>query len=433
MRTICFFTVILLFSLFTFVYADTIPSKSTDLEFISTVFSPDSSILAINTPKGVHLYDAISLIEITFIETLAPITTNSFSPDGNLLAFGDNSNDLIIWDVKNRMELATLVGHKSRVSCICFSSDGNLLATGSEDGMVKLWDAKTRLSIANFEGHTSKIISLNFSQNGKFLISVSTDNTLKLWDPKSYMELATLKGTIDWTLSPNYVPDMTLVSKRRTFRETLKLSDLRLSSPSIIAGDTTTIEALSLYSGDETALSHSWSASAGFIQGEGNKATYMAPRESGVYSVNVKATDGMVSSERTAEIDVKQGTPEASILICRNTYFPAKTMKDKLTFNITVNKIPGTKVLLHYDITQDKDKFDTFLSIEINQKFVLQDMAIGNEQPSTGVRTNRDLDVTNVITKPGQYTITFYIRPGDRTENGWLMNEAKLIGVDGSI
>ncbi len=71
--------------------------------------------------------------------------------------------------------------------------------------------------------------------------------------------------------------------------------------------------------------------------------------------------------------------------------------------------------------------------LEVGQKVILQDMAIGNEQPSTGIRTIRDIDVTDIINKPGQYKITFYIRPGDRASNGWLMNEAKLIGVEGSV
>ena len=401
-------------------------------EFGMAVFSPDSSILAINVPNGIYLYDSFSLLEITFIESIAPITTSNFSPDGSLLAIGSINNDLIIWDVKNRMELATLVGHKSRISCQCFSTDGNLLASGSEDGMVKLWDAKTRLGVANLEGHISRITSLNFSPNGKFLISASDDNMIKLWDPKSYQELATIKGKLDWDLSPNYTPDMALVPKRRAFRETLRLSDIRLSAPAMTAGDTTTIEALAVYSGDDTALSHNWSASAGFIQGEGKKATYMAPGEAGTYSVNVKATDGAVSSERTAEISVEQGTPESSVLLASNDYFPAKAMKDQLIYSVNITRIPGTKVLLHYDITQDKDKFDTFLSIEIGQEAILQDMAIGNEQPSTGIRTTRDIDVTDIINQPGKYDITFYLRPGDRAENGWLMNEAKLIGVEGS-
>jgi hypothetical protein len=215
--------------------------------------------------------------------------------------------------------------------------------------------------------------------------------------------------------------------------ETLKLNDIKFTNSIVTAGDTTTIEATSEYSGDGTALTHVWTTNAGNIQGSGSKATYRAPEKAGTYSVNVRATDGAISSERTAEIDVEQGAPESSALLISNAHFPAQALKDKLSYNLKVTRIPGTKVMLHFDITQDSDKFDSFLSIEIGDKVILQDMAIGNDQPSTGIRTIRDIDVTNVINGPGQYIITFYIRPGDRTEKGWLMNEASVIGVEGNV
>jgi WD40 repeat protein len=277
------------------------------MELLNAVFSPDSSIFAVGVAKGIHLYDPSSLIEIIFIETITPLTPSNFSPDGTLFASGSKDNTISLMDVKNRIEIATLTGHASKVSYVGFSTDGNLLASGSEDGTVKLWDAKTRLGVATLKGHNSKILWISFSPNGRFLASGDADNIMKLWDPKTYQELATLKGRLDWMLSPNFTPDTTLASKRRTFMETLKLSDIRFNNTMITAGDTTTIEAMSEYSGDGTALTHLWTTNAGAIQGSGSKATYRAPEKAGTYSINVKATDGAISSERTAEISVEQG------------------------------------------------------------------------------------------------------------------------------
>ncbi len=427
------FAIMSFFLLSTFTVAQVLPDKANIIDIISIAFSPDSSMLAVKVPNGIHLYDPNSLLEIAFIETSSSLTSSNFSPDGAFFACGSKDNSLIIMDVKNRIELATLTGHPSKVSCASFSPDGKLLASGSEDGTIKLWDAKTRLGIATFKGQIGKINSLSFSANGKFLVSIDSENTLKLWDPKTYQELATLKGRLDWSFTPNFTPDMTLAPKKRAFTETLKLNDLKFASPNVLTGDTTTVEAMSIYSGDETALKHLWTTNAGVIQGTGNKAIYRAPERPGIYSVNVRATDGAISSERTAEINVEQGKPESSILISSNTYWPGKDFKDKLSYNVKVIRIPESKVVLHFDITQDKDKFDSFLTIEIDGRVILQDMAIGNEQPSTGIRTIKDIDITNIIKEPKNYKINFYMRPGDRTEMGWLMNEARIIGVEGSV
>ncbi|UCC15908.1 MAG: hypothetical protein JSU58_05905, partial [Dehalococcoidales bacterium] len=134
---------------------------------------------------------------------------------------------------------------------------------------------------------------------------------------------------------------------------------------------------------------------------------------------------------KTVQINVSQQAVE-SLILDLDTHWPATAHKDKLAYNVKINKVVSSKVLLYYDITQDRDEFDAFLSIQIDQTIVLQETAIGAEQPSTAKRTVREIDVSSVIASPGRYMITFYIRPGDRVENGWLMNEAKIIGVQGT-
>lgn len=214
--------------------------------------------------------------------------------------------------------------------------------------------------------------------------------------------------------------------------EKLEVSDLKAREQVVGVGDTTTIEATVFYTGDPLVLMYTWSATGGAIRGKGNIVTYQAPNTPGVYSISVKVTDGQISSGRTIELRVTQNPTTVSLIIDQNTHFPAENIKDKLSYDVKVTKLSGEKLMLHFEITQDKDQFDAFLSIEINGKLVLPEMAIGNEVPSTAKVTIRDIDVSNVIKTLGRYTITFYIRPGDRVQNGWLLNEARLIGAEGS-
>lgn len=215
-------------------------------------------------------------------------------------------------------------------------------------------------------------------------------------------------------------------------KETLKVEEVVAIEPTLEVSDTTTLEAIVDYSGDRTVLMYTWTVSSGNIQGSGSKVTYKAPNTPGTYLVSVTVTDGTISASGTIEIVVTERSTSSVLIIDRDTYFPAEATKDKLAYDVKVTKISTKKVTLHYDITQKNDKFDAFLSIEINNKVVQKEMAIGNEQPSTAERTIRDIDVSSVITAPGKYMVVFYIRPGDRARNGWLLNEAKLIGVEGS-
>jgi hypothetical protein len=214
--------------------------------------------------------------------------------------------------------------------------------------------------------------------------------------------------------------------------ETLNVTDLKAREQTVGVEDTTTIEATVVYTGDTTVLMYTWSATGGAIRGTGNSVTYQAPTTPGVYSISVKVTDGAVSSGKTIEVRVAQSSSTVSLILDQDTHFPSENVKDKLVYDVNIAKLSGEKLMLHFEITQDKDQFDAFLSIEIDGKLILPEMAIGNEVPSTGKVTVRDINVSSAIKAPGRYLITFYIRPGNRVQNGWLLNEAKLIGAEGS-
>ena len=214
------------------------------------------------------------------------------------------------------------------------------------------------------------------------------------------------------------------------FPETLDIENLKVGQSSIGTEQTTTIEALVSYSGDETALMYEWSADAGTVGG-GATATYIAPGTSGAYFVTLVVSDGAISDEKTVQINVGQQAA-GSLILDVSTHWPAMNHKDALTYKVNVQSITGGKVSLYYDITQDRDEFDAFLSIQIGQTTVLPEMAIGAEQPSTAKRTDGEINVSHIINSTGWYDITFYIRPGDNVIDGWLMNEAKLTGVQGT-
>lgn len=214
--------------------------------------------------------------------------------------------------------------------------------------------------------------------------------------------------------------------------ETLEIGNIEISQSSIGIGETTVLEAFVSYSGDETVLIYDWSADAGTVGGADTRATYIAPGTAGAYFITLMVSDGAVSDEKTVQIDVG-GLGADSLILDFDTHWPATEQRDKLSYRVNVTSVTGARTLIQYDITQDMDEFDASLTIEIGQSPVLSEKAIGAEQPSTAKRTIDQVDVSHIVNTPGVHIITFYIRPGDRVQNGWLLNEARLIGVQGDV
>lgn len=120
----------------------------------------------------------------------------SLSPDGDVLASGDESKTIHLWDVKGGTRLATFKVPTGGIYALAFSPNGNLLASGHADGTIRLWDAtKTEerwwdaigqyLPSLILNGHKAKVTCLAFSPDGKTLISGSRDGTLRGWETLS--------------------------------------------------------------------------------------------------------------------------------------------------------------------------------------------------------------------------------------------------------
>lgn len=171
------------------------------LSFLSTGWGPqsvalsgDRRFLAIASASGVHLYHAETLQELPFLETnnMPPFLKNSItrgevisaalSFDGKLLATGDYSGTIEIWDVENRQLLQRFLnGHTRQVNSLAFSPDAHLLVSGGDDSTVILWNVDTGSKIrTSWQG--GAVYQVAFSPDGSQIISAAKDATIRLRD-----------------------------------------------------------------------------------------------------------------------------------------------------------------------------------------------------------------------------------------------------------
>ena len=80
----------------------------------------------------------------------------------------------------------SLIGHDSSIRAVALSSDESILASASHDGSIKLWDTGTGRCLATLVGHRDRVTGVVFARDRRgdedLLASCSFDGTVRLWD-----------------------------------------------------------------------------------------------------------------------------------------------------------------------------------------------------------------------------------------------------------
>ncbi|XP_043644137.1 chromatin assembly factor 1 subunit B [Drosophila teissieri] len=173
------------------------------------------------------------------------------SPTVCRLASGGSDAHVLIWYV-NRSDdaegvdvdlAADLSRHQRAVNAVRWSPNGELLASGDDESVVFIWKQKADHEVVNIvdaddcsgqdkevwmtlkvlRGHREDIYDLSWAPNSQFLVSGSVDNTAMLWDVHSGKSLAILddhKGYVQgvaWDPCNQYIATMSTDRQMRIF------------------------------------------------------------------------------------------------------------------------------------------------------------------------------------------------------------------------
>jgi len=145
------------------------------------------------TLAGDHLRRSINVtgpgVEPVFVRSAA------FSPDGKLIVTGDDSGDVVVWDVTQNppVVVTMLVGHTGPISSVAFSPrDPNRVVSSSEDDSAILWDVVSGKPLQIWP-HDSNVYDAEFSADGQRVVTAGDDRRVRVWSINSSAPLATLK------------------------------------------------------------------------------------------------------------------------------------------------------------------------------------------------------------------------------------------------
>jgi len=164
---------------------------------VQLAYSPDGSLLAYSSHKGVTLQEVgpgqetgttvlqdASLGQEADVlgESKVPSATSmAFSPDGKLLAVGTYGRRVQLWDVSTRKlaknQLPIL--HQAEVTDVAFSHDGKVLASAGTDKRLILWDvSKRQVNGEPLVVNQAWPLSLAFGSDDKTFLLARASNAL---------------------------------------------------------------------------------------------------------------------------------------------------------------------------------------------------------------------------------------------------------------
>ncbi|KAG6887804.1 hypothetical protein C0992_010656 [Termitomyces sp. T32_za158] len=153
---------------------------------VSTVSQPKSAAVA---SDGTLFVAEINSVEVFRSNQRVLEHRPSFAPSAlaaleGIVALGgeDQKVHLNSWDGKTLTETAVLEGNKGVISALAFSPDGKMLASGDSSGKIVLFDVKEqKLITSRWAFHTARINSIAWTSDSRHCASASLDTHAYIW------------------------------------------------------------------------------------------------------------------------------------------------------------------------------------------------------------------------------------------------------------
>ena len=128
----------------------------------------------------------------------AYVTSIAFSPDGKLLASGNDSSGVCLWDSFAGEQLYALKGQADQIDAVIFSADGQRVVAAGFDEAIRIWDTRT--------GELSRTIVSPRSVPNQLLRGDRSNITALALNPAGAVAAAGLNGEIKvWNLESGNV------------------------------------------------------------------------------------------------------------------------------------------------------------------------------------------------------------------------------------
>ena len=155
----------------------------------AAAFSPDGHLVATGDQAGgLRLFDLRTGALVAQVGTGNPAQGLVLSPDGAILAAvpAEPAIDPTLWDVRRRRRIADLSGHVSSIFGLRFSRDSARIVTASGDGVARIWQARSGRLLGVLGGSPQYLTGASFDPDGELVVTTGGDGALRFWDATSF-------------------------------------------------------------------------------------------------------------------------------------------------------------------------------------------------------------------------------------------------------
>jgi WD40 repeat protein len=196
---------------------------STVTFYTAAAYSPDGRLVAAGDQSGrISILDTETGRAVKVLTGLeGSISDISWSPDGSAIAACGDKEQYLIWDVSSGKQLQSVSTGSEYMACD-WSPKGDLIATGHDDGKLVLWDARTGQAYRYviYSDFFNPINDTEFSPDGKYLAIAG--GTLRIWDvaKNQLIKTYTLGWMGKWIGTVKWSPDGSRIAIMHDLSET---------------------------------------------------------------------------------------------------------------------------------------------------------------------------------------------------------------------